>query len=194
MDTNIAKQISEYNFSSLYNRGKDLTVAICIHDINFEKEVQKRNVGYYKIYGYSYNPEIQRTTTALIFTKEDKFWTKKNIGKLKHQKFIIVDKDNSAYLIDCTNSENPEEKHLGKFSIDLLEYICPDTVFTHTQPANWFSALARAKTEKIKFSEDDSIATFEEKLNQKYNEISNSLKRRIITQIINIAKQKGETK
>lgn len=194
MDKNIAKQISEYNFSSLYNRGKDLTVAICIHDINFEKEVKKRNVGYYKIYGYSYNPEIQRITIALIFTKEDKFWTKKNIGKLKHQKFIIVDKDNSTYLIDCTNPENIEERYLGKFSTDTLEYICPDTVFTHTQPANWFSALARVKTEKIKFSEDDSIDVFNEKLEQKYNELSNRLKRRIITQIINIAKQKGETK
>ena len=194
MDKNIAKQISEYNFSNLYNRGKDLTVAICIHDINFEKEVQKRNVGYYKIYGYSYSREIERVSVALIFTKEDKFWTKKNIGKLKHQKFIIVDKDNSAYLFDSTNSENTEEKHLGKFSIDLLEYICPNTVFTHTQPANWFSALARAKTEKIKFSEDDSIDVFNEKLHQKYNEMLNLLKRRIIMQIINIAKQKERNK
>ena len=87
----------------------------------------------------------------------------KNIEKLRPQKFIIVDKDNSAYLIDCTNSENIEKKNLDQFSINTMEYLCSYTVFTHTQPANWFSALARKKTEKINFSEEDSIDVFYKK-------------------------------
>lgn len=190
MDKNIAKEFSEYIFASVYKHSKNLTVAICINDTDFEKDTKKRQVTYFKVYGYSVenNSKLKDVTLAIIYTKENKVWTKKNTGKLlqKNKNFILVDKDNSAYMIACSNSDinNFDEKYLGQFSTDTLQYLCPNTIFVQKQPLNWFSALAESKS-GIKFSKEDSIEKFNEKLEQKYNQLIKNLRRRIIEQIKN---------
>lgn len=208
MDKDKIQAISDFTFSRIIENMKNRTIVISAFKNDYENLQDYMNVkknfgfGHNLIDGYSVSdnkeaPELYNV--LIIYTYNNKYWLKKNLGKHEqrygHKNFIIVDENNIAYLIDCTNADITtfEEKCLGEFSADTMKYLCPDTVFTDIRPYSFQNAIIFERR-KIKFSEDDSIDVFNEKLEQKYNELSNRLKRRIITQIINIAKQKGETK
>ncbi len=77
MNKNIAKEISEYIFSSVYKYKGNKTVAICIHNTKFGEDVHKRQVGYWKVYGYSIenNSALKSLTITIIFTDENKFFS-----------------------------------------------------------------------------------------------------------------------
>lgn len=185
MDKDMIQTISNFTFSRIIENMKNNTIVISVFNNDYENLQDYINVkkkfgfGHNLIDGYSVldNKETPECYNILIvYTYRNKYWLKKNLGKHNqkygHKNFIIVDENNIAYLIDCTNPDitSFEEKCLGEFSADTMKYLCPDTVFTDIRPYSFGNAIAFEKR-KIKFSEEDSVEIFEEKLQQKYNEI-----------------------
>lgn len=202
MDKDIVQAINYFTFLRFNKLFGTANFAISVYDnvknlSDYLDDIKKMGLGHVLIYGYYINNDKPKEVlVSFVGThKKDKYWTKKNIGKLEqkygHKFFIYVDKNKDSWLIDCRNDDITSfgEKYLGNFCAETMENLCPNTVFTDLAPYSLFSAY-RFRDRKIKFSQDDSLEVFEEKLKQKYKEIGDNLKKKVVKTIMNIAQNK----